>query len=66
MGLKADFLAVATLIKALPNRNLRMTIWAKMKAFAGKQYKLEREELDRIDRTDQDITDSKADADIDL
>ena len=66
MGIKDDFLAVAVLIKALPDRDLRITAWSNIKSFANQQRRLEREEKDRIDRTDQDIADSIANADIDV
>lgn len=65
MSIKTDFLSLATLIKALPDRKKRIRAWSKLIIFARAQRVLEEEQQDRITRTNQDITDAK-DMDIDI
>lgn len=60
MSIKTDFLAVASQIKAIPDRKKRILVWQRMSAFARSQRVLEEEELDRATRTDQDISSAKA------
>ena len=64
--IKEDFMAVAGRIKAVDDRDERISTWSAIKVFANTQRKLEREEEDRVDRSDQDIVDAKENADIDV
>ena len=64
--IKEDFMMVVGRIKAVTDRDERISYWSAIKSFANTQRRLEREEKDRIDRTDQDLIDAKANEDINV